>query len=116
MSVSSEETSPEVYFWNSVSTLDFCDKGKVLYSILNRVGRGFPLVIGGGWTGASDATVAVPTGIRLRYWCICTRCHRDMGKVIDCTYKVQNDLFRIPDILGIPFAFDPCEPYGGIED
>src|SRR5712672_3877186 len=74
MSVSSEETSPEVYFWNSVSTLDSCDKGEVLYSILNRVGRDFPPAIGGGWTGASDATVAAPTGIRLRYWCIYTRC------------------------------------------
>lgn len=35
---------------------------------------------------------------------------------IDYTYKLQNSLPRILDILGFPLAFDPCEAYGGVED
>jgi len=74
------ETSPEAYFQNSVSTLVFCSEGLVLGSMdfpaLSCVGHDNPLVVGAGWPGAHDAgvaVVAVPTDIKLQYWCICTR-------------------------------------------
>jgi len=81
-SVPLAETLPEAYFWNSVSTLVSCSEGLVLGSMdfpaLNCVGGDNPLAVGAGWPGAHDAGVtvaAVPTDLKLRYWCICTRYH-----------------------------------------
>ena len=35
---------------------------------------------------------------------------------LDCTYQIQNGLFRVLDAFIIPFILDPREAYGGIED
>jgi len=81
-SVPLAETSPEAYFQNSVLTLVSCGEGLVLGSMdfpaLNCVGRDNPLAVGAGWPGACDAgfaAAAVPTDLKLWYWCICTRYH-----------------------------------------
>jgi len=104
------------YFWNSVSTSGACGKGKVSSSseclVLNHIECDFTVAIGGGWARVSDTIVTAPTDIWLWYWYICTRCHWDASKVIDCTYKLQDNVLRFLDILRFPLAFDPCEAYG----
>jgi hypothetical protein len=82
MLVSLEVTSPEVYFRNSVSTLNLPGEGEVFSStacwVLNRVGRDLratSLAIGEGWTGGFKLVVAVALDIRLRYLRICARRH-----------------------------------------
>ena len=37
-------------------------------------------------------------------------------EVIDSTYKIQNDGFRVLDIYSFPFLVDPRETHGRIED
>ena len=122
MLVSLSETSPEAYFRYSLSTVDSCCEGVVSSSTdrptLNQVGCDLPLVARVGWTtwGISDAVGAVPADFEQRYWCICTRCHWDTGKVTNHTYNIQNGLLCALDIMAFPFSFDPCETYGRIED
>ena len=119
MSVS-EEVTDEVYLRNSASMPN--DRGDDFFSnaecsILNRVGRDLAPATGAGWTGASGTAVAAVNDVRLRYWCIC-KTHR-LNIVYSewlCAYALQNDFLGLRDIVLIPFAFDPGEAYGGIED